>query len=412
MLPALVGRWWFGSRKYTKDGVVSKTAEIFFKAVREETHPIELINILARAWEHEGGDEFAESSKAASGNALGQLEATIKGAVGDLWTTPKGSDNIITRRAKALLYAHLLRIPVTDSALAKEQTQLLLQTPAFLNSMLSMALAHNWLTSTIHVMHLHANLAQAVFPGLNPLLQFPDVQMDEAKTVSGSLAQFLKKLEEKQDPRHEALLQVANRWGKLDCVDAQFKVIGERIITPGAIVQLVFKLRVVSPTAKPTPAVSNGTATPDKEDDSHNEELKLEEEFLTSKQEAEDLQPGAVPLEEAHAPYWPSARKPQWWIMIGDQKQNRVIVPPMKFGSVPFTKPGSSKDYRTYKLQFQAPPQVGVYTFQVNFISDTFLGSDIKRFVVIFLVFFGGVGRFVVNVNGALHAACGCLSIA
>lgn len=34
-----------------------------------------------------------------------------------------------------------------------------------------------------------------------------------------------------------------------------------------------------------------------------------------------------------------------------------------------------------YKLQFQAPPQVGVYTFQLAFVSDTFVGEDVRMFL-------------------------------
>lgn len=68
--------------------------------------------------------------------------------------------------------------------------------------------------------------------------------------------------------------------------------------------------------------------------------------------------------------------------MIGDQKLNKVIVPPTRISDVPYANASKAPyDYRTFKLQFQAPPQVGVYTFQLLFVSDTFVGEDVKLFV-------------------------------
>lgn len=46
-----------------------------------------------------------------------------------------------------------------------EQNALLLACQPFLTSMLSIALSHNWLACSLNVMHLHAALAQATFPG-------------------------------------------------------------------------------------------------------------------------------------------------------------------------------------------------------------------------------------------------------
>lgn len=76
-------------------------------------------------------------------------------------------------------------------------------------------------------------------------------------------------------------------------------------------------------------------------------------------------------------------RRPQWWVLIGDQKVNRVIVPPMRFSDVPYSNPTKARNYRVYKLQFQAPPNVGAYGFQIHFVSDTFVGEDVRRDVVV-----------------------------
>lgn len=72
--------------------------------------------------------------------------------------------------------------------------------------------------------------------------------------------------------------------------------------------------------------------------------------------------------------------------MIGDQKLNKVIVPPIRISDVPYANPSKDpQDYRSYKLQFQAPPSVGIYTFQILFISDTYVGGDVRMFLPVSL---------------------------
>lgn len=52
-LPYLVGRWWFGSRRHTKDGVKARTAEIFFKGLSEDDSITDIICTLARGYCYE-----------------------------------------------------------------------------------------------------------------------------------------------------------------------------------------------------------------------------------------------------------------------------------------------------------------------------------------------------------------------
>jgi preprotein translocase subunit Sec63 len=70
-------------------------------------------------------------------------------------------------------------------------------------------------------------------------------------------------------------------------------------------------------------------------------------------------------------------RKPSWWLVLADDKSNRVVVPPMKITDVPFSIPEQDRDYRSYKLQFQAPNGVGLFTWKVYLVSDTFVGEEI-----------------------------------
>jgi hypothetical protein len=73
-------------------------------------------------------------------------------------------------------------------------------------------------------------------------------------------------------------------------------VIGERIITPLSIAHLVLKLRI-SP-----PSVSSSK----KEDENTKGTEKSDDEFLSSRKDAEDMPVGAFDGGWAHAPYWPA----------------------------------------------------------------------------------------------------------
>jgi translocation protein SEC63 len=52
----------------------------------------------------------------------------------------------------------------------------------------------------------------------------------------------------------------------------------------------------------------------------------------------------------------------------------------MKMTDVPFSDPNNQdRNYRLYKVQFQAPQGVGLFTWKVCLISDTFIGEEICR---------------------------------
>lgn len=69
--------------------------------------------------------------------------------------------------------------------------------------------------------------------------------------------------------------------------------------------------------------------------------------------------------------------------MLADVKSNKVVVPPFKIADIPVADPARGLDYRSYKLQFQAPQTVGLFTWKVFVVSDTFVGEEAARDVVL-----------------------------
>lgn len=369
-LPTLVGRWWFGNRQKTKDGINAKTAAAFFKALTDSSGMKEVIGALGQAYRW-------EAIWAGTAAGLEELEKQIHEKMGDQWREVKdlvasgGKCEGTEQRALVLLYAHFLRLQISNEALKQEQAKLLLQAPMLLNALLGISAARSWLSPTLMVMRLHAYVTQALLPGktVAPQAQLPGFEGDENASEGKDLASFISRLEDEGDSRITEARKAVEGWSRLDVVDMTFKVIGERLVTPSSIVFLLVKLRLRRPLQSDAPSsISEKSAKAIRED------REKDDKFLNSRKDAEDIE-GATPV-WAHAPHWPGLRKPGWWLVLADDKSNRIVVPPMKISDVPASSPEKERDYRSYKLQFQAPPNVGLFTWKVYLVSDTFVGEE------------------------------------
>ncbi|KAF9475267.1 translocation protein sec63 [Pholiota conissans] len=379
-LPALVGRWWFGSRQKTKDGINAKSAAAFFKSMKEESTVEEVLGTLGKAYKWELPVYKTKASK-----ELDTLEEAVTKELGSKWMEVRrllkdydGELHESRRTALVLLYAHLLRFEVHDSALRKQQQEVILQTPLLLNALLNVAVARTWLLPSLAIMRLHAYFIQALPPNANEhlrLTQLPGISTDNLAEIAPKAKSFtdvLQSLEEKADPRSSDVKKAIAKWGSVDLVSASFKVIGERIVTPSSIIYLLVKLRLTPPT---TDASMKKELSVEETKKAVVQEEEADEKFLASKLDAEELL-AAKEGGAAHAPFWPGAKKPSWWIVLADDKTNRVVVPPLKITDIPYSKEGSDHDYRAYKIQFQGPPNTGLFTWKVYIVSDTFVGEE------------------------------------
>jgi len=373
-LPAMVGRWWFGNREKTKDGVNARSAATFFKSLTEESGIDDVVGSLGKTFEWERPSNKAVKRE----SELSELENKIKERLGNKWSELSKLAEVMPgeyenrRRAFILLYAHLLRLPLSSSSLRKDQAALLLQTPTLLNSMLNISVTRNWLLPTLSVMRLYAYLAQALPPGQDHLrlAQLPGISADESADLSPRVNAFedlITSFEKRGDGRVTEIKKAVQKWGKVEIVDAAFKVFGERYITPSAFISFVVKLRLNPPTGEKL------ASEPDTVADRRAEETR-EQEFLAAKGEAEALPKNDLGNGWAHAPFWPINRKPGWWVVLSDVRTNKLVVPPMKVTDIPV-----GQDYRLYKLQFQGPPQTGSFHWRVHVVSDTFVGEEVSR---------------------------------
>ncbi|KAG0656762.1 secretory subunit [Rhodotorula mucilaginosa] len=383
VLPVLVGRWWYGTRKLTKDGVLNSTAAKYFHALKEETTFPQLLDILASS------DEFAvdpalvklrKSHSKAAVDEYARLVSTVREGVDGkqgwegyaTWTPAK-------KRARVFIAAHLLRLPIQDVGLLKEKHLTASIALPLCSGLASISLAHNWLSTYIAIVHLQQFLLQAVHPSSPQLLQLPHITPDlavqiEEKTGVSTVKQFGelkagqvdKVLDGLPEAEKRDAYEVAKHWPIIQFVDAKFQVTGEKIVTPGAIVSFTLKLRLAPPGQAP-----QATAAADSLHDAGNaegEEKSVEE--LIGRSKADE---GVVPTPLAHAPHFPKNRKPAWYIFVGDHKLNRVFVAPHRFTDI------GEGTTRTVRMTFQAPPGPGLYTFQVYVMCDSFVGADAQK---------------------------------
>lgn len=172
-------------------------------------------------------------------------------------------------------------------------------------------MSRNWLLPTIAAMRLHAYITQALLPSKVDLkaAQLPGIQQSNAaslsKSESGDFSDAVSSLSESSELGNAQ--KALERLGQTEIVDASFKVIGERFVTPSSFVHLLVKLRVVphGKDGKPAAVSSESKGTE-----------KRDHEFLLSKKEMEDLPSGEYSSQYAHAPYWPAVSSVTLYINI------------------------------------------------------------------------------------------------
>ncbi len=99
LLPFVIARWWFGNKRNTRDGVLTTTAELFFKETKSDSSIYDILSCLVKA--------LAKEYDAAP--QLKDLEKKVQGKL--------NIGKPLPCRQATLLYAYLLRIPLDDPKL-------------------------------------------------------------------------------------------------------------------------------------------------------------------------------------------------------------------------------------------------------------------------------------------------------
>ncbi|GKZ71088.1 secretory subunit [Aspergillus niger] len=406
LLPYIVGKWWYGSQRYTKERVLVASAGNIFREYKEDITDGGIVNALSSGAEFK---EMLEGPKTDAG--LAKLEKKVL-AEDSTFLSPedreviKGLDESSRRKALALLWAYLGRVDLEDTTLNGEKYEAAPIALSLNEAFTAIALAFGNVRPILGSFRTSQHLIQAVAPGSSPLLQLPHFTEEVVKSVEGADAKehftvqkFMSIPEDKRrsltvgaglmsEKQYTSAVTVAKQLPVLEVSRAFFKVMGEKVITPSSLVQLVVKARFIPPGYSADVPPVNPTdledIDPDEDDldaimgrkPAKNKTTKLVN-GVKVEEKVETIQP---PL--AHAPYLARDHSPRWHIFLADAKQGKMAVPPFTFTT--FDKPLFDADgkptfnVQTLKMQFQAPPQVGDFTFVLNMLCDSYLGLDTK----------------------------------
>ncbi|KAJ5704019.1 Heat shock protein DnaJ N-terminal [Penicillium malachiteum] len=405
LLPYIVGKWWYGTQRYTKERVLVASAGNIFREYKDDLSDNGIMNALS------SGEEFKEILKGAKAESgLAKLEKKVLAEETSFLSakdreTLKNLDSDTRRKALALLWAYIGRVDLGDSTLNAEKYEAAPVALSLTEAFTAISLAFGNLRPIIGAYKASQSLIQAVPANASPLLQLPNFTDAVVKSVEGEDAknhftvQTFMKLPESErrirsigagllsEKQYAEAISVAQQLPVLEVSKAFFKVMGEKVITPSSLVQLVVKARFIPPGCTSIPAVNEldlEDIDPDDDDldalmgrkPAKNRTTKIVD-GKTVEAKIEKVQP---PL--AHAPYLARDHSPRWHIFLADAKQGKMAVPPFTFTT--FDKPILDEagkptfNVQTLKMQFQAPPQVGDYTFVMHMICDSYLGLDNK----------------------------------
>lgn len=117
LLPYIVGKWWYGSQRYTKERVLVASAGNIFREYKEDIPEGGIISALS------SGEEFKDMLKGAQAESgLAKLEKQVLADDSSFLSAKdrkalKQMDNSSRRKALALLWAYLGRIDLGDASL-------------------------------------------------------------------------------------------------------------------------------------------------------------------------------------------------------------------------------------------------------------------------------------------------------
>jgi translocation protein SEC63 len=228
---------------------------------------------------------------------------------------------------------------------------------------------------------------QALLPKQSELYQLPHINASTLKhftTKKRKIESISSYLALKREDRRALLSSlddasfsqvelVAQQYPRIELGKAEYIVYGDPVIVPSSLVTLAVKFRCLYGSEQPNEKADNEIPDPQSE----KENVKWWEKPATE---------GRVP----HTPHFPSIRKPSFSVILSNASIGRLIGAQTVYGA--------TKDH-VARIQFQAPPEVGSWTFQVYIRSDTFyqvadMNFDLKVSLwVVILVDCFGCGR-------------------
>lgn len=411
LLPYLVGSWWYGTKKRSKEGVLMESANNLFRQYDEDMDESGIIWALSAGKEY---DNVLKGDLADSGLSKLESRITAEGEASPFAAgfSVKDKERLedleggVRRKVLGLLWAYLGRVELDDAALTKAKYDIAPIARALNQSFAAIALAFGNITPISGSFLANQHIVQALSPKASPLLQLPHFTPRIAAAVEGdsktrmTVQQFMDLPDAQRrklavgkgllsEKEYSTCVSVGKQLPYLRVAKAFFKVTGERVIIPSSLVTLVIKGRFIPPGAENVPAINDldlEDVDPAEDDidalmGRKNKTIKGADGKPISVEEQSILPPLAF------APHYARDHTPKWYAFLSDSKQGKMAVPPFtfdRFDAPMFDEQGKPTfNMQTLKAQFAAPPQAGHYTFVMHVICDSYVGFDTKMEVTL-----------------------------
>ncbi|MBE7181834.1 MAG: DnaJ domain-containing protein, partial [Terriglobus roseus] len=322
ILPYVVGSWWYGTQKLTKDKVLVSSAGNLFREYSETIDEGGVIGVLSSGDEYKetlGGQEAERGMASIEKRVLseGADAPTVKEMTLKDREKLRDMDEGVRRKVLGLLWAYLARIDFADSKLDDEKVESAPIAHSLVESFISICLAYGNTQPLLAAYRTSQDLIQALLPNSSPLLQLPYVTPKVVRAIEGETARshisvqdFMALPAEDRKRRatgdglltqrqYQSAMALASKLPLVKVEKAFFRVTGEKVIVPNSLVQFVVKARIIPPGAKDLPALSEQ----DLEDKAGLEEEEKEDPEVAAKKR---IQPPV-----AHAPYFARDHSPR-----------------------------------------------------------------------------------------------------
>ncbi|KAJ3073822.1 secretory subunit [Podochytrium sp. JEL0797] len=398
LMPIFVARWWYSSKNMNNDKIRHETMGKLYKELKVDTNAKAMLDIVCTADEMIDAVTYDKSERVKL-EELAMLVAQEAGKAGYVFEAKKKYATVgeaVTHKIQILLYAHLTRLPISDVKLAAEQSAIAELAPMVIVGILQICASRFWLSTAMVAIDLRQAVIQAVLPSRGPLGQVPYVSLELLKGFVGGKhrvtcprelielpesesRELLKSLSKEQG---DEMLAIAKQYPLVRVSKCNFSVIGEEFITPSAIVTLSVTLSHITP-AEALHNKQHGAPPID----------VTPPPVTHAEKPAQWFKPAPKNLLPIHCPYYPKEVTSTWWILMGSPETNRLI----SLSKVKDAGPPGVGEPQTVKLQFQAPPQPGTWTFHVYVKSDGAMGCDLDVEMTLVVVDVPEVSRAIVE---------------
>lgn len=405
-LPYTVGKWWYGTQALTKDKVLHASAGKIFREWKEDIGEGGVLAALSAGAEFK---EILNGSKGDHGASKVETKVLNSGILSDEDSKKlKSIEDPIQRKALSLLWAYVGRIDLGDEELEKQKYEVAPIARLLNQSFSSITLPFLVVQPLLNSYHTSQNLIQAIPPKGSSLLQLPHItpeiaqriaadsksQLNIQKLMSMPAAARRSLCSELSDSQYKQAMHIVSQIPQVHVEKAFFKVPGDRVVTPGSLVQLVVKFRIVPLGTKDVPVV-NTLDLEDIDPDEGDVDALAGRKPAKSRRKKDadgkviedDSKDGSVQPPLAHAPYYGADHSPRWHVFLAESRSGRIAVPPFTFTA--FDKPIFDADgkptfnVQTWRCQFVSPPQVHAFPFTMHLICDSYVGLDTKIDVIL-----------------------------